>query len=227
MEFIMAEADAAVHQYSQGTAQLKIDLQQIHYLTIGEIWSGIIEFEKQSGLNKISSDGNAIDRSPKTGDDEDNQVIWDEICDGRSNRKSRLTENSDDAAGCLVDCKVTDLFLNHIEKLTPRAARRLFKWKGKWVCLNGLAELPSDVASSLFQWAGDWISLNGLIYMNFDTSAYMLNWRGSILELMGLSPDLMKRDPATLRHLANWQRSGKKLFVSDRIRELIQLTDSS
>ena len=219
-ENLAAEKEAALDRYTNSVEALKVDLQKESYQPVDQIWQNLIEQEKQFASNRIPTTPGTRQGSGG-GSQVNNQSIWLEICRGHYNRKSELTALSVEAADCLADWKEPDLFLNGIKKLSPEAARRLFKWKGSWFCLNGLTDLPPETAQYLFQWNGDWLSLNGVKHLSFESSIFLTGWRGRTLELMGLSPESMELEALVLKHLAQWQRSGGKLFVPERIRRLL------
>ena len=196
------------------------DLQKATYHTVDQVWQSLLEREKQFASNH-SLTASGTHRDTGGGSQGDNQSIWLEICRGHYDRKSELTALSVEAADCLADWKEPDLFLNGVKELSPEAARRLFNWKGSWFCLNGLTDLPPETAEYLFQWKGDWLSLNGVKHLGFESSIFLTGWKGRTLELMGLSPESMGQEDLVLKHLAQWQRSGGKLFVPERIRRLL------
>ena len=199
---------------------LKVDLQKASYQPVDQIWQNLLEQEKQFASNRYPTAPDT-QRGSGGGSQVNNQSIWLEICRGRYNRKSELTALSVEAADCLAGWKEPDLFLNGIKELSPETARRLFKWKGSWFCLNGLTDLPPETAEYLFQWNGDWLSLNGVKHLSFESSIFLTGWKGRTLELMGLSPESMELEALVLKHLAQWQRSGGKLFVPEGIRRLL------
>ena len=219
-ETLAAEKEAAFDRYNNSVEALKVDLKKAVYPLVDQIWQNLLEQEKQFAPNRLPT---APDTQRGSGDglQVNNQSIWLEICQGRYNRKSELTALSADAADCLAGWKEPDLFLNGIKELSPETARRLFKWKGSWFCLNGLTDLPPEMAEYLFQWNGDWLSLNGVKHLSFESSIFLTGWKGRTLELMGLSPESMELEALVLKHLAQWQRSGGKLFVPEGIHRLL------
>jgi hypothetical protein len=219
-EKLVAEQEAAFDHYTNSVEALKVDLKKASYHTMDQIWQNLLEQEKQFASKGFSTIPGTRHGSGG-GSLVNNQNIWREICRGCYNRKSELTALSVEAADCLAGWKEPDLFLNGIKELSPEAARRLFKWKGSWFCLNGLTDLPPETAEYLFQWNGDWLSLNGVKHLSFESSIFLTGWKGRTLELMGLSPELMELEALVLKHLAQWQRSGGKLFVPERIRRLL------
>ncbi|MGA9262750.1 MAG: hypothetical protein WBV95_12310 [Desulfobacterales bacterium] len=219
-EILAAEKEAALDRYSNSVEALKVDLQKASYQPVDQIWQNLLEQEKQFASNRLPTAPDT-QRGSGGGLQVNNQSIWLEICRGRYNRKSELTALSVEAADCLAGWKEPDLFLNGIKELSPETARRLFKWKGSWFCLNGLTDLPPETAEYLFQWNGDWLSLNGVKHLSFESSIFLTGWKGRTLELMGLSPESMESEALVLKHLAQWQRSGGKLFVPEGIRRLL------
>lgn len=221
-ERLAAEKENAIAQYSNSAQALRVDLHNAPYDTLEHIWQKLLAQEKRLTPTDISA---APTAQKESGDPQaNNRSIWNEFRQGRFDRKAELTALSTEAADCLAAWKEPDLFLNGIQELSPEAARRLFKWKGNWCCLNGLTALPPETAEVLFQWSGAWLSLNGVKHLNLAASIFLTAWKGRTLELMGLSPESMALEPVALKHLAQWQRLGGKLFVSERIRQLIDQT---
>ena len=219
-EKMAAEKEAAFDRYSNSAVALTVDLEKAPYQTVDQTWQNLLEREKRFTSSRLPT-AQDTQRSSGGSFQVNNQSIWREICQGRYNRKSDLTALSIEAADCLAGWKEPDLFLNGIKELSPEAARRLFKWNGSWFCLNGLTDLPPETAEYLFRWNGDWLSLNGVKHLSFESSIFLTGWKGRTLELMGLSPESMELEALALKHLAQWQRSGGKLFVPERIRQLI------
>jgi len=215
-----AEQTAAFDHYSNSAEALRVDLQKAFFYPLSQIWQNLLEQEKLTASNR-SLTGSGTRQGSGTGSQVDNHSIWREICRGHYSRKSELTALSVEAADCLAGWKQPDLFLNGIKDLSPETASRLFKWKGSWFCLNGLTDLPPETAEHLFQWNGDWLSLNGVKHLNVESSIYLTGWKGRTLELMGLSPESMESETVALKHLSQWQRSGGKLFVPEKIRRLL------
>jgi hypothetical protein len=150
-----------------------------------------------------------------------NQIISDQICAGDFNRLSELSEISPATAKCLIQMNGSDLFLNQITAISPGAARHLCQWKGSWICMNGIRAHSPRVAHYLFQWDGNWISLNGLTEFPAEIGAALLKWGGGQLELMGLQYTGDSRERIGVEYLAEWERSGGKLFVPQKLREKI------
>lgn len=220
-EKLAAENDSAFAAYTRSVEALTVDLKKASLPDLEHIWQGLVEKEKRAASNGHppapgTSRNAAGDARPN------NQLIWREMCEGQWSRKGNLTALSTDAADCLTRWKEPDLFLNGITELSPEVARRLFNWQGTWFCLNGLSELSSETAPYLFNWQGDWLSLNGLTHMSPEASIFLINWKGRTLELTGLAPALMEAEVVVLKHLAQWQRSGGRLHVSERVRQLIE-----
>jgi hypothetical protein len=120
--------------------------------------------------------------------------------------------------------KGPDLFLNSVTTMSADAAKRLFQWRGNWICLNGLKDLSQTAAQYLFRWKGNWISLNSLAAFPPELAQHLLKWEGQQLELMGLKHSGGKTDKKMLKYLALWETTGGKLFVPEKIRqELKQL----
>ena len=224
-ERLIAENDTSMRRFTLGVlqAQLTVDLKSDRYPSLPQIWQNILQKkEKMIASETRPARGNLTGALRGFDKQAKNQVIWSEICTGQFDRKCHLTALSDQAASCLAGWGEPDLFINRVSRLTPGAARNLRKWKGKWLGLNGLVELPPESASYLFTWEGDWVSLNGVMFLAAESSAHLVQWKGKTIELMGLSSELMARDPLALKHLSAWQKKGNNLFVTDEIRQLIE-----
>ncbi len=220
-EKLAAENDSAFAAYTQSAEALTVDLEKAPMPDLHQVWQGLVEKEKQMFPHGTST-ATGPSRGAAGNARAHNQLIWREMCDGQWSRKGDLTALSIDAADCLTHWKEPDLFLNGITDLSPEVARRLFKWRGNWFCLNGLSELPAETAPYLFNWQGDWLSLNGLTYLSPEASIFLADWNGRTLELTGLAPALMEAEVVALKHLAQWQRSGGRLHVSEKLRQLIE-----
>ena len=85
--------------------------------------------------------------------------------------------------------------MNGIRALSPRVAHYLFQWDGNLISLNGLTEFPPEIGETLLKWGGDH------------------------LELMGLHDSAESHVRISIEHLAQWERSGGKLFVPANLRE--------
>ncbi|MGD8666363.1 MAG: hypothetical protein PVI58_10225 [Desulfobacterales bacterium] len=150
-----------------------------------------------------------------------NEIISAQICNGDFNRMGELSEITAATAKCLMEMQASDLFLNQINEISPGAARQLCQWKGSWICMNGIKALSPRVAHYLFQWDGQWISLNGLTDFPAEIGEALLRWRGRQLELMGLLDTDDSHTQTGLEYLAEWERSGGKLFVPENLRQKI------
>jgi hypothetical protein len=75
----------------------------------------------------------------------------------------------------------------------------------------------------LFQWEGEWISLNGLSDFPPELAKYLGQWKGKQLELMGLAFNEDQHDKIALKHMAEWEKAGGKLFVPESIRTMIDM----
>jgi hypothetical protein len=148
-----------------------------------------------------------------------NQIISEQICAGDFNRLGELSEISVATAKCISQMQGSDLFLNRIRELSPGAVRHLCRWQGRWICMNGIRALSPRVAHYLFQWNGNLISLNGLTEFPPEIGETLLNWGGGQLELMGLQDSADSHARISIEHLAQWERSGGKLFVPANLRE--------
>jgi hypothetical protein len=152
----------------------------------------------------------------------DNWYIQQEICSGDLSRVGELSDISIDAAKCMSETKISDLFLNNITELSPRVTKYLCQWDGKWLCLNGVEVLSPSVAEYLFQWKGEWISLNGLTDFPPELAKYLIQWKGKQLELMGLNLKEQKTQQLSLKYMVEWEKAGGKLFVPEPIRNMMK-----
>jgi len=85
---------------------------------------------------------------------------------------SHFKEISDDAAELIwkVDCDDCDhLSLNGLQKLTPKAALGISKYRGGQLSLNGIQEISFDVAQSLALFQGH-LSINGISRLEADVA---------------------------------------------------------
>lgn len=219
LEGMIKECDAQMAKYRLSADKLSIQMNQTEPLK--KIWRQILEQEKTMVLNKLTP-RNGSSKNNKSNDQD--RLIWEEICQGNLTRKAALTALSVEAAKCLSRSKEKDLFLNHVSDLHAASARHLFKWKGAWICLNGLERLPPETARHLFQWKGQWISMNRLPDISFDSLMHLAKWKGNKLELMGLKADIMKNDPLALKFLLEWEKKGGKLYISDEFRGFIKMS---
>ena len=150
-----------------------------------------------------------------------NQIISAQICAGNYNRIGELSEMTTSTAKCITEMQASDLFLNQVTEISPATARQLCQWKGSWICMNGIRVLSPRVAHYLFQWDGHWISLNGLAEFPAEIGEALLRWQGRQLELMGLLDTADAHARIGIEYLAEWERSGGKLFVPENIRKKI------
>lgn len=196
----------ALQKYQPTADKLAIDPTDARLESLETIWERV-----QNKQNHISP-GPAYSK---------NQVISDQICAGDFNRSGELFEISTETAKCLIQMHGADLFLNQITEISPGVARQLCQWKGSWICMNGIRALSPRAAHYLFQWDGNWISLNGLTEFPAEIGITLLKWRGGQLELMGLQYTGDSHARIAIEYLAQWERSGGKLFVPRNLRDKI------
>lgn len=202
----MRRMDAAIQKYQPTADKLTVDMTTARFETLETIWQQVQTKSLQVAINQVSSK---------------NQIISKQICTGNYERVSELSEISVESAKCIAEMQGSDLFLNDLTEISPSAAKYLFQWKGNWLCLNGFRVLSPNVADYLFQWQGDWISLNGLSDFPAEIGRILLQWEGKQLELMGLRDNDNSRAKIGIEYLAQWERSGGKLFVPETVREKI------
>jgi hypothetical protein len=202
----MQQMNAAAEKYKLTADKLALDLSNTQPESLETIWERI-EYNRLKNAT--------AQYLPQ------NQVISEQICRGDFGLLAELTEISAKTAGCIAGMQGSGLFLNGMTELTPAAARILFQWKGSWICLNGLKVLSPRVARDLFQWNGNWISLNGLAEFPAEIGEALLQWNGTQLELMGLQYTADSPEKIGIEFLAQWERSGGKLFVPDDVRKKI------
>ena len=193
-EKLIDRIDSAIKKHISKTDGLSIETNGVISKSLEMIWKKIVEKEKILKEQKTY-----FSLENKT-----NQKIWQEICNGNFQRKNELTRLSPEAAKCLAKYSNKDLYLGGLTRLSPEAAKNLSAWQGKWLLLNGIAELSPEAAKNLSAWQGDRLSLNGLKILEDETAIYLLQWRGLQLELSGL------------RRLANWEKSGGRLYLPER-----------
>jgi hypothetical protein len=162
-----------------------------------------------------------VKNNPKLPEQLHNWYIQQEVCNGDVSRLRELEEISVDTAICVSESTGSDIFLNNISVLSPSIAQYLCRWNGKWICLNGLQALSPATAQYLFRWEGECLSLNGLSEFPSDLAKHLEHWKGKQLELMGLKYDKNRTDRLALSDLAEWEKAGGKLMVSDQIREML------
>lgn len=197
----------ALEEYRPTADKLAIDPTDAHLESLETLWQ------------RIQDKQDVVSAEPAYSK---NKIISAQICAGDFNRIGELSELTAVTAKCISEIQASDLFLNQITEISPGAARQLCQWKGSWICMNGIRALSPRVAHYLFQWDGNWISLNGLTDFPAEIGEALLRWRGRQLELMGL---LDTADPHTrigIEYLAEWERSGGKLFVPESLRKKIE-----
>jgi hypothetical protein len=200
------QINAAVQKYQPTADRLALDTTRTELEPLEAVWQGIMNQTRQyASVPTLST----------------NQIISEQICRGNFNRLSELTEISAETATCIYEMQGSELFLNGLSEISPGAARQLFKWKGGWICLNGIRALSPRVAHYLFRWEGNWVSLNGLTEFPAEIGEKLLRWGGKQLELMGLqyAGDFPER--IAVEYLAQWERAGGKLFVTQSVRKKI------
>jgi len=223
MSKIIQEIDIVIQSYRTGIEKLEIDMKNVELMPLEMIWKMIIDRDKFARENNSKTDELVgINKSAFTNKEKNNQMIWEEICNGNFKRKNQITKLSTGAAKCLSKWKHADLFLNRISELSPEVARYLLKWQGNWICLNGVEKLSPEAAKHLFQWQGNWISLNGISEVSSGLLRYLPEWQGKQLELMGLKYNKRKGEQVGLKSLAKWEKEGGKLFIPVHIRKVIQ-----
>jgi hypothetical protein len=208
MDANLRHLNAATDEYQPTAEKLAVHVRETDLQPLKVIWENIRR-----------DDNAAVHRETV---DSQNLQIWQEICSGNLEHLAAVTELSTDAAICISRLKVPALFLNNLSRLSPSAARHLFQWKGDWICLNGFENLPPAVAKYLFQWQGRIISLNGLTEFTPELGKLLLTWKGRQIELMGLRGKAKNLEDTGLAYLAQWEKSGGKMFVTDSIREKVQ-----
>ncbi len=223
MSKIIQEIDIVIQSYRTGIEKLEIDMKNVELMPLEMIWKVIIDRDKFATENNSKTDELVgINKSALTNKEKNNQMIWEEICNGNFKRKNQITKLSTGAAKCLSKWKHADLFLNRISELSPEVARYLLKWQGNWICLNGVEKLSPEAAKHLFQWQGNWISLNGISEVSSGLLRYLPEWQGKQLELMGLKYNQSKGEQVGLKSLAKWEKEGGKLYIPVHIRKVIQ-----
>jgi hypothetical protein len=227
LDGLVKESEEIIKNRRLSLTNLALSTETVKRQPLKNIWNEIIQKEKQYTLNKIIPNE---DKRPKQdhgfNQQKHNRIILEEICAGNYTRRNELTVLSVKAAKCLAQGKDADLFLNRISDLNPEAAKHLIQWKGNWICLNGIKELSPEVAKHLSQWKGDWISLNGIAELSFESSHYLRQWKGKQLELMGLDQKQMKYKLRVLTLLSQWEKSGGKLYIPEKLRQVIKKLDA-
>jgi hypothetical protein len=198
--------EAAIEKYRPKAEKLTIDSKNADLAPFDQLWQPIVALKKLRAAQKLLAESKE-------------QAIWDEICSGNYDRLNEVERLSPQAANCVSKIPGSDLFLNNLTDISAEAARHLFQWRGNWICLNGCKTLSSEVAAYLFSWEGNWISLNGLTTFSEEIGEKLLNWKGLQLELMGLQVKANGSDQSGLKYLAQWEKSGGKLYVPHEIRQ--------
>jgi hypothetical protein len=206
MDKHVQQIQVALQKYQPTADKLAIDLTAAQSKSLETIWQRVQKKEDQISPEPAYSK---------------NQIISEQICAGDFNRLGELSEISVSTAKCISQMQGSDLFLNRIRELSPGAARQLCQWRGRWICMNGIRALSPRVAHYLFQWDGKLISLNGLTEFPPEIGETLLNWGGGQLELMGLQDSADSHARISIEHLAQWERSGGKLYVPTNLREKI------
>ena len=226
LEGLIAECDEIIAKRRRALSNLTLATDTATRQPLENIWNEIIQNEKQYALNKIiPNEDNRTEADQGKYRQKHNRIILEEICAGNYTRRNELTVLSVKAAKCLAQASDGDLFLNRILDLNPEAAEHLVQWKGNWICLNGIKDLTPEVAKHLSQWKGNWLSLNGIAELSFESSHYLRQWEGKQLELMGLDQRHMQFKPRVLALLSQWEKSGGKLYISEKLRQEIKKLD--
>ena len=212
MNMHLRHMNTALNKYRPTADKLAIDMKDAPSESLQSIWQQIQNRRLAHTSQRVHSK---------------NQVIFEQICAGNFSRLTELSEISVDSAKCIVEMQGADLFLNGLTEISPSAARHLFQWKGNWICLNGFRAITPRVAAYLFAWEGHWISLNGLTDFPPEIGNLLLQWEGSQLELMGLRYTDSSAAKSGIKLLAQWERSGGRLFVPKTIRKKIDEINGS
>jgi hypothetical protein len=222
MDKLIQEINIVIKSYRTGIEKLEINMKNVELMSLEMIWKRIIDKENfAAGNNEKADEPVGINKPTHTNAENNNRMIWEEICSGDFNRKNEMTKLSTQAAKCLSKWKHADLFLNGTSEFPPEVARYLLKWNGNWICLNGVKKLSPEAAKHLFQWQGNWISLNGIPEISSGLLKYLPQWQGKQLELMGLKYKGRKSERVGLKSLAKWEKSGGKLYIPVQIRKVI------
>ncbi len=196
----------ALKEYRPTADKLAIDPTDARLESLETIWQRIQDKQDIISVESVYSK---------------NQIISAQICAGDFSRIGELSEITTATAKCITEMQASDLFLNQITEISPAAARQLCQWKGSWICINGIRALSPRAAHYLFQWDGHWISLNGLKDFPAEIGEALLRWPGRQLELMGLLDTADSHARIGIEYLAEWERSGGKLFVPKNLRKKI------
>jgi len=212
--------EALTRQYALTDDRLLIDGQHVEARPLAVIWQ-----EMTAPVKKVSWVEGAGGGTKKTFVDwagsAANRRICQEICQGDFSHASDLTMISVEAATCLADDRVKDLFLSGLVELPGAAARNLAKWRGNWLVLNGLTSISPVAARQLAHWQGTRLSLNGVVALLPQAAVSLSKWKGRQLELMSLSATGAKTAHSVLAPLKKWETGERKLFVSPETRKVL------
>lgn len=213
-----------IRKYTINDERLLMNVHQVAPVPVKAIWKDIAAgIEKAAWVQNTDAATESV--RPNLGQWLVNRKIWRQICHGDYHRKSNLTMISAQAAACLSQDKVRELFLDSLEELPAAAAYHLARWPGDWLAINGITALSAAAAQQLAKWKGQRLSLNGLETLSPQAAGFLSRWRGRQLELVSLS--ITNRDDArqVISALKHWMGSGGKLFVSRKMRRKIEAAD--
>lgn len=212
--------EVLTRQYALTDDRLLIDGQSIEARPLAAIWQEMMAPVKKvawlqgagNGVkgNFVNWAGSAVNRR-----------IWQEVCQDNFSHLSDLTMISSEAASCLADDQVKDLFLSELKELPGAAARNLAKWNGSWLVLNGLSSISPAAARQLASWQGACLSLNGLVELSPQAAGALSRWKGRQLELINLAAKGGKVSLSVLKSLKSWETGGRRLFVSPKVRKVL------
>ena len=197
------QTDEIRDMHGSELARLNIDAVLASPRTLESIWQDI---EMRTPREAVKTDN--FNRTTET----DNEVIWENVCDGDFSQKDRLTVLSPEAANCLTEWKGKDLFLNALSDLSPDAARHLSAWEGDWLGLNGLTELSPEAAVHLSRWKGKGLSLNSLSSLSPRVVSILSDWQGDQIELINV------------KHMVHWENPKTRLFLSEDLKRKLNTT---
>ena len=188
-----------VDKHLKRSNKLSIDHIDAEPPTLDSIWADIRSkaITKSGGQKNINS--------------KQDNVIQQEICMGKYDRKYLLTALGPKSAECLSKWPGKDLYLNSLTKLPPSVAKTLSQWPGEWLSLNGLTELPTESAKYLSQWKGKRLSLNGLNQLSRKATQQLSKWQGEQLEMVGL------------RTIGRWENYATRLYLSEKLSRKLQI----
>ena len=197
----MSDINSALTTYEPTTERLLADNPAHLFVPIETIWKRVSEQAKTVLI--------------AAADPRDEEIVA-EICAGNLVHLNELTKLTLKAARCLAESGAMDLFMSHLNRVSPVAVQKLAEWPGEWLCLNGLERLSPESAKHFFRWPGQRISLNRLSDFPAESAAYLVGWQGRQLELMGLNRT------TGIEFLSRWEASGGQLFVPENIRKQIE-----